>query len=86
MLVLLITGVVSGGILYFVYRIQPVAGCVVESIMTYQILAIRSLKVESMKVYDALQTGTIEDARQADPQTEDPAQNPPETRFHDTLS
>ena len=64
-LVLLITGVVSGGILYFVYRIQPVAGCVVESIMTYQILAIRSLKVESMKVYDALQTGTIEDARQA---------------------
>ena len=27
-LVLLITGVVSGGILYFVYRIQPVAGCV----------------------------------------------------------
>lgn len=64
-LVLLITGVVSGGILYFAYRIQPVAGCVVESIMTYQILAIRSLKVESMKVYDALQTGTIEDARQA---------------------
>lgn len=41
------------------------AGCVVESIMTYQILAIRSLKVESMKVYDALQTGTIEDARRA---------------------
>ena len=64
-LVLFITGVVSGGILYFVYRIQPVAGCVVESIMTYQILAIRSLKVESMKVYDALQTGTIEDARRA---------------------
>lgn len=64
-LVLLITGVVAGGILYFVYRIQSVAGCVVESIMTYQILAIRSLKVESMKVYDALQTGTIEDARRA---------------------
>lgn len=63
--VLLITGVVSGGILYFVYRIQPVAGCAVESIMTYQILAVRSLKVESMKVYDALQTGTIEDARRA---------------------
>ena len=37
----------------------------VESIMTYQILAVRSLKVESMKVYDALQTGTIEDARRA---------------------
>lgn len=64
-LVLFITGVVSGGILYFVYRIQPVAGCAVESIMTYQILAVRSLKVESMKVYDALQTGTIEDARRA---------------------
>ena len=64
-LVLLITGVVSGGILYFVYRMQLVAGCVVESIMTYQILAVRSLKVESMKVYDALRTGTIEDARRA---------------------
>ena len=64
-LVLLVTGVVSGGILYFVYRIQPVAGCVVESVMTYQILAVRSLKVESMKVYDALQNGTIEDARRA---------------------
>ena len=64
-LVLLITGVVSGNILYFVYRIHPVAGCVVESIMTYQILALRSLKVESMKVYDALRTGTIEDARRA---------------------
>ena len=64
-LVLLITGVVSGGILYFVYMMQPVAGCVVESIMTYQILAVRSLKVESMKVYDALRTGTIEDARRA---------------------
>lgn len=41
------------------------AGCVVESVMTYQILAVRSLKVESMKVYDALQNGTIEDARRA---------------------
>ncbi len=63
--VLLVTGAVSGGILYIVYSIYPVAGCVTESIMTYQILAVRSLKVESMKVYHTLWTGTIEEARYA---------------------
>lgn len=63
--VLLVTGAVSGGILYIVYSICPVAGCVTESIMTYQILAVRSLKVESMKVYHTLWTGTIEEARYA---------------------
>lgn len=63
--VLLVTGAVSGGILYIVYSTYPVAGCVTESIMTYQILAVRSLKVESMKVYHTLWTGTIEEARYA---------------------
>ena len=36
-----------------------------ESIMTYQILATKCLKVESMKVYKKLTTGTIEEARYA---------------------
>ena len=34
-----------------------------ETIMTYQILATKCLKVESMKVYKALKTGTLEEAR-----------------------
>lgn len=65
LLVLLATGAVSGGILLLFYYIHPVAGCVVESIMTYQILAIKSLKKESMKVYEKLKTGTLLEARKA---------------------
>lgn len=63
--VLLVTGAVSGGILYIVYSTYPAAGCVIETIMTYQILAVKSLKAESMKVYHALRTGTIGEARHA---------------------
>ena len=36
-----------------------------QSIFCWQILAAKSLKTESMKVYTALKTGTIEDARRA---------------------
>ena len=36
-----------------------------SSVMCWQILAAKSLKTESMKVYTALKTGTIEDARYA---------------------
>ena len=64
-LVLLVTGSVVGGILLLSYCIHPVAGCVVESIMTYQILAVKSLKKESMKVYEKLKNGTLQEARKA---------------------
>lgn len=37
----------------------------VESVMCWQILAIRSLRDESMKVYAALRSGSLEDARRA---------------------
>lgn len=37
----------------------------VESVMCWQILAVRSLRVEAMKVYTALQTQSLEAARQA---------------------
>lgn len=56
-LVLWVTGstvMVSGGILLFAYRIHPVLGWIISSIMSWQILAARSLKTESMKVYNAL--------------------------------
>lgn len=47
------------------YWIHPVCGFVVESIMTYQILATKCLKVESMKVYLELERGDIKGARTA---------------------
>ncbi|MGN0343310.1 MAG: adenosylcobinamide-phosphate synthase CbiB [Roseburia sp.] len=67
-LVLLMIGVVIlcvGGILTVTYLLHPVAGCAAEAIMTYQILALKCLKVESMKVYTALMTGDVEAARTA---------------------
>lgn len=63
MLVLLFTMVVSGIILTGAYVLHPVCGMIAESIMTYQILATKCLKAESMKVYDCLQNGTLEEAR-----------------------
>lgn len=63
--VLLVTGIVTCILLFAVYRLHPLLGAGVEMIMTYQILAIKSLKDESMKVYDRLKHGTLEDARHA---------------------
>lgn len=63
--VLFLTGLISFLFLFAAYRIHPAAGIGMEMIMTYQILAIKSLKDESMKVYDRLQHGTLEDARHA---------------------
>ena len=52
-------------ILFFAYRINVIAGVFAESIMTYQILATKCLKVESMKVYKELKKGNILSARKA---------------------
>lgn len=49
----------------FLYRINPAVGLVGESFMCYQLLAVKGLKSESMKVYEALKHKTIEDARYA---------------------
>jgi adenosylcobinamide-phosphate synthase len=38
---------------------------VIECFMCYQLLAVKSLKTESMRVYDALKTGDIEKSRKA---------------------
>ena len=59
------TGIVTAGILIIAYLINIYAGIVVEAIMTYQILAIKSLKDESMKVYYALKTEDLQASRQA---------------------
>lgn len=65
MLVLLITGVFAAAVLIGGYLVHPILGCIFEIIMTYQMLATKCLKVESMKVYDKLKNGTLEEARYA---------------------
>ncbi len=52
-------------LLFFAYRWNVWLGLGLESLMCWQILATRSLRDESMKVYYALKNGSLEDARQA---------------------
>lgn len=52
-------------ILILCYKKLPAAGLVLEIFWCYQLLAARSLKDESMKVYEKLKTGTLEEARYA---------------------
>ena len=64
-LVLFITFSVSVMLIVGAYNIHPYLGVLVETIMSYQILATKCLKVESMKVYHCLQTEGLEAARKA---------------------
>lgn len=59
-LVLLCTGIVAAIILLGAYWLHPAAGIVVESVMTYQILATKCLKDESMRVYTSLKEEGLE--------------------------
>ena len=45
--------------------VSPWLRLALETVMCYQILATRALRDESMKVYDALKTGTLQDGRKA---------------------
>ena len=56
---------VSCFILIASYLISPCFGLIIEAIMTYQILAAKCLKVESMKVYTSLVTEGLESGRKA---------------------
>lgn len=56
---------VTSFLLFMAYWLHPVLGVAVECIMTYQILAVKCLKVESMKVYQCLKNGNLEQARKA---------------------
>lgn len=64
-LVLAVTGMTSFLLLFLAYLIHPAAGIAAESIMTYQILATKCLKKESMKVYRELKQGNVKGARAA---------------------
>ena len=46
-------------------RVSPWLRVALQSVFCWQILAARSLQTESMKVYTALKTGTLADARRA---------------------
>lgn len=59
------TAFVTAVLLLGAYRLHPYLGAVIESIMTYQILATKCLKVESMKVYQELKKGDIAASRKA---------------------
>ena len=64
-IVISLTAVVTLALLLSAYLIHPFAGIVVESILTCYLIAARSLAAESMKVYNALESGTIKEARKA---------------------
>ena len=65
----LLTAALSFGIpaeiLWLCGRVSPWLALAAQSVMCWQIIAPRSLRDESMKVYTALKTGSIQDARQA---------------------
>ena len=63
--VLTITVCVTAILIFAAYHIHPYLGVLTETIMTYQILATKCLKVESMKVCHCLQTEGLEAARKA---------------------
>lgn len=56
---------VSEGVLRIASRIHPIALLALMSVMSWQILAAKSLKTESMKVYYALREGDLKKARSA---------------------
>ncbi len=62
-IMLILTGIIVGAILCIAYRIHPFSGITVECVMTCYIMAAKSLKTESMKVYHALKERSIDDAR-----------------------
>ncbi len=64
-LVLIITVSVTAILLYFAYKASPLLGLAVESSMSYQVLATKCLKLESMKVYAKLKEGDLPGARKA---------------------
>lgn len=65
LLMVLAAFAVPAGLLALCHSISPWLRLALESLMCWQILATKSLKDETMKVYDALKNGTLEDARYA---------------------
>ncbi|MCF0151404.1 MAG: cobalamin biosynthesis protein CobD [Firmicutes bacterium] len=64
-LVASVSTLVPWGLLKLLDRLHPLAAFGAETLMCWQILATRSLRDESMKVYLALQTGDLNASRKA---------------------
>ncbi len=64
-IVIVLTVLVTALLLVGAYCLHPYLGVLVELIMTYQILAAKCLKVESMKVYKCLKSEGLVAARKA---------------------
>ncbi len=67
-LVIFVVGISTGitiALLHICYHLHWGLGIALETLICYQMLATKSLKTESMKVYDALKTGDIEQSRKA---------------------
>lgn len=64
-LVCLLSGGIPFLMLHILYGISVWAGFALETFWCYQLLATKSLKTESMKVYDRLKNGTLDEARYA---------------------
>ena len=64
-LIVTMTVTAAAAILTGAYCCHPYLGVLVELVMTYQVLAAKCLKVESMKVYACLQSKDLESARKA---------------------
>lgn len=65
LLVCVFCGGVPLGILYALYSVFPWLGFALEAFWCYQLFATKCLKQESMKVFQALETGDIQQARKA---------------------
>lgn len=59
------TFAISVIIIVAAYSINLYAGVIAEAVMTWQILATKCLRVESMRVYDALRTDGVDAGRRA---------------------
>lgn len=64
-LVVVISGAVTAAVLFALYKLSFIAGIIGEAIICYFMLAAKSLKQSSMKVYSALRSGDLEKSRQA---------------------
>ena len=63
--VIFATFAISVIIIAAAYSINLYAGVIAEAVMTWQILATKCLRVESMRVYDALRTDGVDAGRRA---------------------
>ena len=63
LIVVLASAAVAAILLIAGYKIHPAVGIVIESILTYWLLAVKSLRTESMAVYRRLAKGNLKSAR-----------------------